>query len=163
RFSVEEIFFRFPRHREWHVSELSLAKYVTMRGGGDDSLAAIPVFTSRSFRHSALFVRPDGPVDDPSALAGGRIGIPEWTQTATVWARGLLRDEYGIDLAGIEWVQAGTNEPGRREGIPVSPPEQITIRPEPERTLNEMLVAGGLDGIGRAHPPTHFTDGSGPR
>ena len=83
-FPVEEIFFRFTRFREWDVSELSLAKYASLRAAGDRSLVAIPVFTSRAFRHSAIFVRGDGPVDDPAALAGARIGVPEWTQTATV-------------------------------------------------------------------------------
>ena len=91
---VEEIFFRFTRFREWGASELSLAKYCSLRASGDDSLVAIPVFTSRAFRHSAIFVRADGPVDDPRALRGGRIGVPEWTQTATVYARGLLAHEF---------------------------------------------------------------------
>src|SRR3954468_19591111 len=85
---VEEIFFRFTHYREWEVSELSLAKYSSLRAAGYESLIAIPVFTSRSFRHSAIFVRDDGPVDDPGALR--RIGVPEWTQTATVYARGVL-------------------------------------------------------------------------
>ena len=76
-YPVEEIFFRFTLHREWHVSELSLAKYCALRAAGDASLVAIPVFPSRSFRHSAIFVRADGPVDDPRALAGARIGVPE--------------------------------------------------------------------------------------
>src|SRR5271154_5299709 len=115
--SVEEIFWRFSRHREWEVSEMSLAKYCALRAGGDDSITAIPVFPSRSFRHSAIFIREDGPLDDPAALAGARIGVPEWTQTATVWARGLLQHSYGIDLTGVRWVRGGTNAPGRVEGI----------------------------------------------
>src|SRR5436853_1353820 len=77
---VEEIFWRFTHYREWDVSELSLAKYSWMRGQGDDSVVAIPVFTSRAFRHSAIFVGADGPIDEPEQLRGGRIGIPEWTQ-----------------------------------------------------------------------------------
>src|SRR6202163_888469 len=71
-FPVEEIVFRFTRFREWDVSELSLAKYSSLRAAGDDSLVAIPVFTSRAFRHSAIFVRADGPADQPAALSGGR-------------------------------------------------------------------------------------------
>src|SRR5206468_3958300 len=106
---VEEIFWRFAHYREWDVTELSLAKYCWMRGRGDDSIVAIPAFTSRAFRHSAIFVAADGPVDDPQRLRGGRIGIPEWTQTATVYGRGILDDEYGIGLSDVEWVQAGTN------------------------------------------------------
>ncbi|MBO0690859.1 MAG: 4,5-dihydroxyphthalate decarboxylase, partial [Candidatus Dormibacteraeota bacterium] len=126
-YSVEEIFFRFTLHREWHVSELSLAKYCALRAAGDTSLVAIPVFPSRSFRHSAIFVRADGPVDDPRALAGARIGVPEWTQTATVYVRGLLAETYGVSLTGVEWVQGGTNEPGRIEGVAVDLPDGVRV------------------------------------
>jgi 4,5-dihydroxyphthalate decarboxylase len=160
-FPVEEIFFRFARYREWDVSELSLAKYASLRASGDDSLVAIPVFPSRAFRHSAIFVRDDGPVDDPAALAGGRIGVPEWTQTATVYARGLLQHEYGIELDKVSWVQAGTNEPGRAEGIPVSPPAGVSVTARPQDTLNDLLIAGELDAIVAAHPPTDFKNDSG--
>ena len=56
-------------------------------------------------------------MDDPAAVAGSRIGIPEWTQTATVWVPRLLAEQYGIDLRQVRWTQAGTNEPGRLEGV----------------------------------------------
>jgi 4,5-dihydroxyphthalate decarboxylase len=158
---VEEIFFRFPRYREWDISELSLAKYSSLRAAGDDSLVAIPVFPSRAFRHSAIFIRPDGPVDDPGALAGARIGMPEWTVTATVYARGVLAHEYGVALDGVTWIQAGTNEPGRIEGIAVSLPPGVTFTPAPDRTLNDLLLAGEIDAVIAPHPPTDFANRSG--
>jgi 4,5-dihydroxyphthalate decarboxylase len=161
QFSVEEIFFRFARHREWEVSEFSFAKYCSLRASGDDGIVAIPVFPSRSFRHSAIFVAADGPVDRPEALRGGRIGVPEWTQTATVYARGLLEHSFGVRVADVRWVQAGTNEPGRIEGIALEPPSGISIKAEPERTLNEMLLAGELEAVIAAHSPAAFEDGSG--
>jgi 4,5-dihydroxyphthalate decarboxylase len=153
---VEEIFYRFTRHREWHVSELSLAKYCSLRAYGDDTITAIPVFPSRAFRHSAIFIRADGPADDPAALRGGRIGIPEWTQTATVYARGLLEREYGVGLRDVTWVQAGTNEPGRSEGVTLELPEGVRVESRPEDTLNDLLASGELDAVIAAHPPTAF-------
>jgi 4,5-dihydroxyphthalate decarboxylase len=161
RFSIEEIFFRFARHREWDISEFSFAKYCALRASGDEGIIAIPVFPSRSFRHSAIFVAAGGPVDDPAALAGGRIGVPEWTQTATVYARGLLEHEYGVKVSEVRWLQAGTNEPGRIEGIALEPPAGISLTAVPERTLNEMLLGGELDAVIAAHPPAAFEDGSG--
>jgi 4,5-dihydroxyphthalate decarboxylase len=161
RFDVEETFFRFARYREWDVSEFSLAKYCSLRAAGDDSIIAIPAFPSRSFRHSAIYVRADCPVGDPAALAGARIGVPEWTQTATVYARGLLAHEYGLDLKAIAWYQAGTNEPGRVEGISVTPAPGISLTAVPDRTLNDMLVAGDLHAVIAAHPPNEFKAGSG--
>jgi 4,5-dihydroxyphthalate decarboxylase len=158
---VEEIFFRFTRFREWDVSELSLAKYCSLRAAGDRSLVAIPVFTSRSFRHSAIFVREDGPRDDAAALAGARIGVPEWTQTATVYARGLLAHEYGVALEDVSWIQAGTNEPGRSEGVAITLPAGISLTPMPQHTLNDMLLAGEIDALIAAHPPAEFERGGG--
>jgi 4,5-dihydroxyphthalate decarboxylase len=158
-FSVEETFFRFARFREWDVSEFSMGKFVSLRAAGDDSLVGIPAFPSRAFRHAAIFVREDGPVDKPEALQGGRIGIPEWTQTATVYARGLLHHDHGVDVREVDWIQAGTNEPGRIEGIDLKPPPGISITPEPDKTLNEMLLAGDLDAVIAAHPPHGLGDG----
>ncbi|WP_371781750.1 hypothetical protein [Streptosporangium subroseum] len=158
---VEEIFFRFTKFREWDISEMSLGKYCSLRARGDDSLVGLPVFPSRSFRHSGIFVRADGPVDDPAKLAGARIGIPEWTVTATVYQRALLQHEFGVDLAGATWVQGGINEPGRIETLPVGLPDGITVRPERHRSLNRLLLDGELDAIMVPHPPTAFEDRSG--
>jgi 4,5-dihydroxyphthalate decarboxylase len=155
---LEEIFYRFLRYREWHVSELSLAKYVALRAAGDDSLQAIPVFPSRMCRHSSIFVRPDGP-REPAELAGARIGLPEWAQTAAVYTRSLLVHDWGIPLRDVHWVQAGVNQPGRREKVELHLPEGVTLTQEPERSLDEMLLAGDLDAVFSAHPPASFERG----
>ena len=158
---VEEIFFRFTKFREWDVSEMSLGKYCSLRGRGDNSLVGIPVFPSRSFRHSGIFIRKDGPVDDPGALRGKRIGIPEWTVTATVYQRALLDHEYGVDPGSVDWVQGGINEPGRVETLPVGIPAGVRIRPERDRSLNQMLLEGDLDAVCVPHAPAGFADRSG--
>jgi 4,5-dihydroxyphthalate decarboxylase len=119
----------------------------------------IPVFPSRVFRHSALFVRPDGPVDDPAALRGGRIGIPEWTVTATIYGRGILEHEYGVGLRDVTWVQGGTNEPGRVETLAVDVPDGVTVERVADRSLNDLLLAGELDAILAPHPPLASADG----
>lgn len=160
-FEVEEIFFRFTRQREWDVSELSLGKYAALRARGDESLAAIPVFPSRMFRHSAIYIRADGPRDDPAALRGGRIGIPEWTVTATVYGRALLQHEYGVGQTTVGWVQGGTNEPGRIETLPVELPPGVAVEPVHDRSLAQLLLAGEIDAILAPHPPAPATDGSG--
>jgi 4,5-dihydroxyphthalate decarboxylase len=160
-FEAEEIFFRFSHHREWEVSELSMAKYATLRARGDESMIAIPVFPSRSFRHSAIYIRPNGPRDDPGALAGARIGIPEWSVTATVYARALLQHEYGISLRDVRWVQGGTNEPGRVEGLELDPPAGMTIEAERDRSLTDLLLAGEIEAIIAPHSPAAFSDRSG--
>jgi 4,5-dihydroxyphthalate decarboxylase len=155
---VEEIFHRFLRFREWHVSELSFAKFISLRAAGDDTLRAIPVFPSRVCRHSSIFVRPDGP-RSPQQLAGARIGLPEWTQTAAVYTRALLVHEWGIPLRDVDWVQAGVNQPGRQELAQPELPEGITLTKVPDRSLDEMLHAGELDAVLSARPPASFERG----
>jgi 4,5-dihydroxyphthalate decarboxylase len=155
---IEEIFYRFVKFREWDISELSFAKYAAMTAQGEN-VTAIPVFPSRMFRHSAFYVRPDGPVKTPADLAGKRMGIPEWAQTAGVYCRGLLAHEYGVDLASIEWVQAGVNEAGRVEKVALQLPPGIRYRAEPQRSLTEMLLDGSIDAIMSARPPSAFTAG----
>ncbi|MGH9108503.1 MAG: 4,5-dihydroxyphthalate decarboxylase [Acidimicrobiales bacterium] len=157
---VEEVFFRFLRYREWHVSELSMAKYVAMRAAGDTSLVAIPVFPSRVCRHSSVFVRRDGPAS-PKELAGARIGVPEWAQTASVYTRALLQYEWGVPLQDVRWFQAGVNTPGRAEKVALHLPDGISLTPVPDRSLDEMLRSGDLDAVFSAHPPPSFERGEG--
>jgi 4,5-dihydroxyphthalate decarboxylase len=137
-----------------------MAKYVALRAAGDTSLSAIPVFPSRVCRHSSIFVRAGGPTD-PKDLAGGRVGVPEWAQTAAVYTRALLQHEWGIDLSDISWYQAGVNTPGRREQVKLQPPEGVSVTPVPDRSLDEMLRAGDLDAVLSAHPPESFERGDG--
>jgi 4,5-dihydroxyphthalate decarboxylase len=148
---VEEIFFRFTAFREWHVSELSLAKYVTTVSTNDDSVAAIPVFPSRVFRHSAFYVRRGGRIREVGQLAGARVGVPEWIQTAGVWARGLLAHEFGVPLTDVTWVQAGVDQAGRQEMFEL--PSGVRVEVVSDRALSDMLVAGDLDAVISARPP----------
>jgi 4,5-dihydroxyphthalate decarboxylase len=160
-FPVEEIFFRFSAFAEWHASEFSMAKYTSLVASGDTRLTAIPVFPSRVFRHSAIFVRADGDVREPSDLSGRRVGVPEWAHTAAVYARGVLAHEYGLDLAAVKWVQAGVNQAGRREKVALDLPDGIELTAVGDRSLDEMLSAGDLDAVIAAHPPHSFFSGSG--
>jgi 4,5-dihydroxyphthalate decarboxylase len=122
-------------------------------------LTAIPVFPSRIFRHSSIYVRRDGAVRTPQDLTGKRIGLPEWAQTAAVYSRGLLAHQYGINLASIEWIQAGVNEPGRHEKVALNLPPGIRLKPKPAKSLSRMLVEGEVDAVLSAHPPVCFENG----
>ena len=156
---IEEVHFRFVKFREWDISEMSFAKYVALRSQGDDSIIGLPVFPSRVFRLSSIYVQPGGKVGTLADLRGARIGLPEWAQTAAIYTRGHIEHELGIPLASIEWIQAGVNEPGRAEKVALRLPEGLHLRPEPTRSLNEMLVAGELDAAMSARPPAAFADG----
>jgi 4,5-dihydroxyphthalate decarboxylase len=155
---IEEIFYRFIHYREWDVTELSFAKYLALRASGDDSISALPVFPSRVARHSSIYVRRGG-ITEPSQLAGARIGLPEWAQTAAIYSRALLTREWGIPLRDVEWFQAGVNDPGRAEKVQINLPEGVRLTPVPDRSLDEMLLAGDLDAVLSARPPRSFAAG----
>jgi 4,5-dihydroxyphthalate decarboxylase len=157
--TIEEIFYRFTRFREWDASEMSFAKYIALRSRGDESLVGLPVFPSRVFRHSSIFVGKDGPTD-PKELRGTRVGVPEWAQTAAIYSRGMLVHQYGVGLDEITWFQAGVNQPGRTEKVQLSLPDGVSLTPVPDRSLNEMLLTGDLDAVLSAHPPQCIEDGN---
>jgi 4,5-dihydroxyphthalate decarboxylase len=150
---IEEIFYRFILHREWDMSEMSMGKYIALRSQGDTSITALPVFVSRAFRHSMLYVKAGSSITTPEHLAGKRIGVPEWAQTAGIYARGYLSDYLGLDLRAMEWVQAGVNQPGRSEKVSLTLPQGIRYRNAPDKSLNDMLLAGEIDAIMSARPP----------
>lgn len=157
--SISELFHRFINHREWDVSEMSFGKYVALRSQGDESLVAIPVFPSRVFRHSSIYIRRSGTVRTVTDLRGRRVGIPEWAQSAAVYTRGMLTHEYGIPLADVQWVQGGVNEPGRKEKVALALPAGVRLEVVTDRSLDAMLVAGDIDAIMTAEAPPSFDAG----
>lgn len=152
----EQILQRAFQFREWDVSEFSLAQYTALRSRGDHSLIALPVFPSRVFRHGSIFVHRGG-IDRPSQLNGARIGVPEWVQTAGVWARGLLVDDFGINLSSVDWVQGGLINPGRKEHIKAHLPDGIHVRAVTDRSLSDLLREGELDAVISARAPAGFS------
>ena len=149
---VEEIFYRTTHYQEWDLSEMSLGKYASLRSQGDDRLIGLPVFPSRVFRISSLYVRRGG-VASTAELRGKRIGIPEWAQTASVYSRGWLAHDQGVALSDVEWVQGGVNQAGRKEKVEVRLPQGVRYRNVADKSLTQMLLDGEIDAILSARPP----------
>jgi 4,5-dihydroxyphthalate decarboxylase len=154
--SIEEITFRFTRTLEWDVSELSFGKYTSLTSQGNAPMVAIPVFPSRVHRHSAIYVRGDRGIKNAKDLEGRTIGIPEWAQTAGIYVRGFLAEDYGVDLASIRWLQAGVDEPGRNEKVALKLPAGIRYEARPDASLSAMLASGEIDAAITARVPTAF-------
>src|SRR5690606_13585328 len=152
--SPEEIFFRAFRNKEFDISEMSFSSYLVKASQGQNDYVAIPVFLSRAFRHTSIYVRTDV-IKRPEDLKGKRIGIPEYQLTAIVWARALLEDDYGIAPSSVTWVRGGIEEPGRPEKIKLQLPEGIRLENAPEgKTISQMLSDGELDGFIAPRPTT---------
>ncbi|MEO0864550.1 MAG: hypothetical protein AAFY39_08165 [Pseudomonadota bacterium] len=86
------------------VSELSFSNFMRLTAAGECPYVGLPVFPSRSFRHSAWYVRPDGEIGRPEDLRGRRVGVREYSMTAAVVGRGVLADEHNIEAREIHWV-----------------------------------------------------------
>jgi 4,5-dihydroxyphthalate decarboxylase len=136
-----ETFWRMLNHGEFDVSEMSLSSYTILRSEGDTRFIAIPVFPSRIFRHSAIYVRSDSGIDRPEQLKGKRVGVGDYQMTAAVWVRGLLAHEYGVAPEEIVWV---TGKPIRS----IKPPDGIRLESIPaDTTLEVMLEDGKIDAL----------------
>ena len=158
---VEEVFFRFIKNREWDVSEMSFGKFIGFASQGNSPFVGIPVFPSRVFRHSAFYVRADRKISSPKDLAGKTVGIPEWAQTAGIFARGYLAETCGVDLASIRWVQAGVNQPGRDEKVEFKLPQGVRYERRRDSSISAMLESGEIDAALTARVPDTFTNGGG--
>jgi 4,5-dihydroxyphthalate decarboxylase len=158
---VEEIFFRFIKNQEWDVSEMSFGKFIGYAAQGNSPFIGIPVFPSRVFRHSAFYVRTDRGITSPKHLEGKTIGIPEWAQTAGIYARGFLAETAGVDLTKIKWVQAGMNEAGREEKVEFKLPPGMQYSQRRDTSISAMLLSGEVDAAVSARVPDAFAQGGG--
>jgi 4,5-dihydroxyphthalate decarboxylase len=154
---VEETFFRMMRHREYDCSEMSLSSYVVSLQKENPPFIAIPVFPSRFFRHSCIFVSAKSGIRRPEELKGKRIGVPEYQMTAPVWIRGILSDDYGVKVTEVEHFSGGEEEPGRHEKLKIDLPSNIRLKPIPgDNTLSRMLAEGELEALVTARAPSTF-------
>jgi 4,5-dihydroxyphthalate decarboxylase len=159
---VEETFFRMLKYREFDIAELSLSSYVLTLAQGAP-FVAVPVFPSRAFRHSGIYVRADSPLTDPAELAGATVGVPEYQITASVWIRGILDEHHGLPVSAVRYRTGGLDRPGRAEKLRLDLPRDVDVAPiGPADTLSQLLLEGKLDGVYSARNPGPFnTPGGG--
>ena len=154
---VEETFWRMLRYQEFDAAELSMGSYLMAREKGFPKLIAIPVFPSRAFRHSCVYINTASGIKEPKDLAGKRVGVPEYQITMAIWARGILQHEYGVKPEQMKWFTGGEEHPGREDKIKHDLPKSLDIRPiGPDQTLSSMLERGEIDAMISAHMPSPF-------
>ena len=156
----EEVFHRAFKHQEFDVCELSFSSYMRTMDAGTSPYVGIPAFVSRLFRHSAVYIRTDRGIREPSDLKGKTIGLPEYQITAVVWLRGIMQDEYDVKPTDIRWRQGGIEEPGRTERTPLKPIPGLDLKSVPDKALSAMLESGELDAIFSARAPSCFVKGA---
>ncbi|KAH6667421.1 dihydroxyphthalate decarboxylase [Halenospora varia] len=146
-----DLFDRQAKTTEFDSSELSASEYITGYAKGDRTWVAIPVFPSRLFRHGFIVVNTDK-IKSPADLNNARIGVQLYTMTAAVYIRGLLQDEYGVDLSTIKWIEGSLNSSATYGHPTKMPSANISIN-KSGKSLDELLVAGEIDAVIGAEVP----------
>lgn len=95
-------FKRVVRELEFDVAELAIATYLTAKAHGKP-LVLLPAVVRGKFQHESIVCSAARPVA-PSDLPGRRVGIRSHSVTTVTWVRGILRNDYGVDLGRVRWV-----------------------------------------------------------
>jgi ABC-type nitrate/sulfonate/bicarbonate transport system substrate-binding protein len=147
RFDFEEVpvlisaFRRMVRRLEFDVSEMALTTYLVAREHGVP-FTAVPVFLVRGLHHGAIQVAAGSGITKPSDLEGRRVGVNRgYTVTTGVWARAVLRDEYGVDLDAVTWVLSGD------EHVEAYRAPDNVVPADPGSTMEERLRSGDLAAV----------------
>lgn len=150
-----ETFRRQARHAEFDAAEFSLSTFLILHSRGDRRFVGIPVFPSRRFRHEHVWVNTHAGIRSPSDLKGKRVGVQEFVQTAALWIRGFLQDDYGVTTKDIDWYFGGYNDPDPnfkpRIQFEVGPGVKAQVIPK-DKCIDAMLDNGELDAAFPALP-----------
>jgi len=156
------LFDRLAKHGEFDLAELSMSEYVAMTAADKSPYLALPIWTSRAFRHSFICINTKAGINHPKDLEGRKIGVPLHTMSAAIWCRGVLRDEYGVDLSGVTWVEGAMEHAGSHGFVrdhQLAVPTRITHN-RSDKSLSDLLHEGEIDATLGALMPTNF--GSSP-
>lgn len=152
-----ELFKQVAEFEQFALTEMSLSTFVRWTARGDCPYVGIPVFPSRCFRHSAIYVDDDAGIEEPADLVGRSVGVlPEYQITAATWVRGMLHDEYDVHPEDLTWYAA------REEKLPVALTDGLEKHVvAPEDDLEAMLADGDLDALVSTLVPDALGDGVG--
>jgi 4,5-dihydroxyphthalate decarboxylase len=159
---LESLFSRAFEGAELDITELSFSNFLIATAKGGSPYIALPVFPTRSFRHHALFIRGDRGIRTPRDLEGKRVGLREYTNTASLVLRGILASYYGVDLSRIRWV-VGDIDKRERTNFPLPAlPAPYDIMSRSDVLLSDLLESGELDAL-IAYAPPHCLGRNGVR
>lgn len=104
---LNHAFRRMVRELAYDICEMAFTTYLCARAAGKP-FTAIPIFPVRAFHHGAVMHNTTAGLTGPKDLEGRRVGVNRgYTVTTGVWVRGILQDEYDVDLSRVTWVLSG--------------------------------------------------------
>ena len=141
-----ELFWRQLHFAEFAVAEMSCSSFMIALGRGDTRFVGLPIFTTRRFFHTSILVARKAGIDKPADLKGKRVGVPEYQQTAALWARGVLQHEFGVQAQDIEFWMERTPEKSHGGATGFTPPPGVVVKQIPaDSSIGAMMLAGELD------------------
>lgn len=131
-------FRRQVRGNEFDICEMAITTYMCAKAHGKP-MTAIPVPLIRQFHHGAILVNTKAGITKPKDLEGKKVGVNRgYTVTTGVWARGILAEEYGVDLKKVTWVLSGD------EHVAEYKPPANVVPIDPAKKIQDMLLSGEL-------------------
>jgi 4,5-dihydroxyphthalate decarboxylase len=141
-----ELFWRQLRFGDFDVSEMSMSSLMMVLAKGNRDWVGLPIFTTRRFFHTWILVRRDAGIERPEDMRGKRVGVPEYQQTAALWARGVLQHEFGVHPGEMEFWMERLPSHSHAYAAQFAPPPGVTIKQIPaEQNIGAMLLKGELD------------------
>ena len=143
-----ELFWRQLHFSEFAVSEMSCSSFIIAVARGDTRFVGLPIFTTRRFFHTSILVRRKAGIETPADLKGKRVGVPEYQQTAALWARGVLQHEFGVAPKDMEFFMERTPEMSHGGATGFKAPPGVSVHQIPaDRSIGSMMLAGELDAV----------------
>ncbi len=132
---------RDARAGKFDIAEFFTGIYIADLEQQTLGLTAIPIFVKRMFRHSYIYINKRSAIRTPTDLNGKRVGLQTWFTTTALWARGILEEEYGVDLRSITWVANWEEKIGGWQ-----PPTWLKLEIAPQGArLRDLLISGTID------------------
>ena len=154
-----EMFWRQLNSAEFDVSELSMSELMIIRSRDDQRFVGLPIFTTRRFYHTGIYVRKDAKIDKPADLKGKRIGVPEYIQTSALWTRGVLESEFGVATQDMSYFMERLPNRSHAGAIGFALPSRVSHIPQ-EKSIGAMMVSGELDACMSYNPHSDVIDRS---
>ena len=140
-----ETFWRQLKFGEFEVAEMSMSSFLIARSQGADMIA-LPVFPSRRLFQTELSYHVDSGITRPQDLAGKRLGVAEYQQTAALWIRGVLEHDFGVSQYKIHWYMERSEEMSHGSATGFKPPPGISFnRIARDKSLASTLLENELD------------------
>jgi 4,5-dihydroxyphthalate decarboxylase len=140
-----ETFWRQLKFGEFEVAEMSMSSFLIARSQGADMIA-LPVFPSRRLFQTELSYHVDSGITKPEDLAGKRLGVAEYQQTAALWIRGILEHDFGVSQYKVHWYMERREEMSHGSVTGFKPPPGISFnRIAQNKSLASTLLENELD------------------